>query len=143
MKKLFCLLMILLMFSVVYAESELTKEQRVELVKNNLDKIDLGKAPKALRFILGKPKINVEINGEVYGFKIAGNKITDFVEGGLEKPHYIVFISEDALDEIAAADDFAAKAEELYLTGKIKIEPQRTGAKIKFWFAKKMVKWFG
>jgi hypothetical protein len=142
MKKLIYLLAIVLVLvaaSVVYAEE---KDKKTEIIKNNLDKIDLGKAPGALRFLLGKPKINIEVKNidgttDIYGFKIAGNKIQEFVEGGLDKPHYIIKMPVEAIQEIAGAENSVAKIGELYNSGTIVIEPQSTGAKIKFWLAKK------
>ncbi|MBR9691317.1 hypothetical protein GOV06_00880 [Candidatus Woesearchaeota archaeon] len=141
-KNIICLLMVLFVVSTAFAQTagELSEEQRAQMIKYNLDDIDLEEAPKILKFILGKPKINIEVNGNVYGFKIAGNQIKDFVEGGLDNPHYKIFISENALSEITNAEDRSAKIEELYINGDIKIEPQRIGAKIKFWLAKRFIK---
>ncbi|MBW2996021.1 hypothetical protein KY332_01840 [Candidatus Woesearchaeota archaeon] len=110
------------------------------LIKENLDSIDLGKAPKALKWVLGKPKINIEVNGHVYGFKIAGNTIKEFTEGGLDNPHYKIFIAENVLRDIFDSEDPASAVGEAYKNGDIKVEPQRLGAKIKFWVAKKFMK---
>jgi hypothetical protein len=135
------MILILMLSCVVYAvESDFEMEEVGGLIKENLDNIDLGNAPKILKFVLGKPKINIEVNGYVYGFKIAGNSIKEFTEGGLEKPHYKIFVAEDVLRELVDSEDPAAAVGEAYKNGDIKIEPQRMGAKIKFWFAKKFMK---
>jgi hypothetical protein len=111
-----------------------------ELVRANLDKVDLSDAPRALRFVLGKPKVNIEVNGDVYGFKLAGNKVKDFVVGGIENPHYLIKIPPESIEKIVASEDPASTVGELYLAGEIVVEPQRLGAKIKFWIAKKFMK---
>ena len=141
MKKIICLLIILSLVNIAYAvESDFEMEEVGGLIKENLDNIDLGKLPKMLRFVLGKPKINVEVNGYVYGFKIAGNTIKEFTEGGLEKPHYKVFVAENILRELVDSEDPSSAVGEAYKNGDITIEPQRVGAKIKFWIAKKFMK---
>lgn len=132
------LLIFVVVTSLVYAQGN----ERAKLIKNNLDKINLEEAPGVLRFLLGKPKINIEVNGDVYGFKIAGNRVKDFVEGGLDKPHYIIRLSEESVNEIVNSEDIMGKIEELYLNGEIIVEPQRVGAKIKFWFFNKLKGWF-
>ena len=126
----------------VCREKREKQEKTSKQIRENLDKINLNEAPGVLRFILGKPKVNVEVNGAVYGFKIVGKRVKDFVEGGLDKPHYIIRLSEESVNEITESEDIMGKIEELYLNGEIVVEPQRVGAKIKFWFLEKFMGWF-
>ncbi len=136
MKKIICFLIILILASAVTAQGigQMNQAARSKLIQENLDEVNLEQLPKTLKFLLGKPKINIEVNGEVYGFKITGNKIEDFIEGGIKNPHYIIFIPEETLEEIVASDNIVGTVEAAYLDGKITIEPQSPGAKIKFWF---------
>ena len=148
MKKIICAIIVavILIGCIVYAQENSSapksQEQRAALIKQNLDKVNLSEVPGILRFILGKPKINIEVDGQVYGFKIAGEKIQDFVEGGLENPNYLIILPEEALDEIIASGDVIGKVTELYKEGVIVVKPQTIGAKIKFWFAKNLSGWF-
>lgn len=140
-------LLVVLMASFVFAQAGLTREEIEQQISANLDKIDLSQAPKALKFLLGKPKMNIVIANldgteSTYGFKIGGNKITDFKAGGLEKPHYIITISEESILEIAFAEDPGAKATELYLSEEIAVKPQTLGSKIKYWFVSKIMNRF-
>ena len=115
-------------------------------LKQNIENINLENLPGILRFVLGKNKINVEIDDEgeksVFGFKIAGNQVKDFTEGGLDNPHYIIKTSMDSVQEVLNSNDPLNTAGELYEQGDIVIEPQQVGAKIKFWFLGKLVDWF-
>ncbi|MBW2963641.1 hypothetical protein KY306_02615 [Candidatus Woesearchaeota archaeon] len=137
MKKIIYFLVILVLAAAVTAQGigQMTQAQRSQLIQENLDQVNLEDLPGALKFLLGKPKINIQVNGETYGFKITGNKIEDFIEGGLDKPHYIVYIPEEVLEEIVNSDNIVNTVETAYLEGKITIEPQTVGAKIKFWLA--------
>ena len=144
--KLFAgIVLTVLMASFAFADSHtLSREEIEQEIAANLDKIDLSQAPKALKFLLGKPKINIvlaNLDGteSTYGFKIGGNKITDFKVGGLDKPHYIIRISEETIVNIVESEDPAGMATESYKNGDIVIEPQRFGSKIKFWFASKFL----
>ncbi|MEE9525096.1 MAG: hypothetical protein V3V78_00635 [Candidatus Woesearchaeota archaeon] len=141
MKKIIFMILVLLCSFIVYAEEvDFELDEIGSLIKENIDSIDLSGAPKMLKWVLGKPKINVEINGYTYGFKITGNKIGEFTEGGLEKPHYIIKISETVLRDIANSEDPMSAVGEAYKNGDITVEPQKLGSKIKFWFAKKFMK---
>ncbi|MBW2997097.1 hypothetical protein KY349_02015 [Candidatus Woesearchaeota archaeon] len=144
MKKAIFFIIVLVLAYSVNAEDiwQMDQAERSETIKNNLDEVNLDQVPGMLKFLLGKPKINIEVNGEVYGFKIAGNRIKDFVEGGIKNPHYIIFIPEDVLNEVVNSDDIPGAVEDAYSSGRITIEPQMTGAKIKFWFAERLLDWF-
>ncbi|MBW3015784.1 hypothetical protein KY330_05145 [Candidatus Woesearchaeota archaeon] len=120
------------------------KELMTMLIKENLEKIDLSTAPKSLKFILGKPKVNIIIkeNGDfaVYGFEVTGERITGFAEGGIEKPNYEITVSKDALTKLINSKDPATTLEELYLDGKVTVEAKTFGSKIKLWIAKMFMK---
>jgi hypothetical protein len=133
MKLFLSILMFFLLSSLVIAA-------QTEDFEKILEDIDLSELPKVLKFLLGKPLMNVEITDteEVYGFKIRGNKITDFVEGGIEDPNYIIKLNNETLDIILYADNPMFIAGDLFTGEKIMIEPQKFGSKIKFtilnWF---------
>ena len=125
--------MVFLLSSLVFATQSDDFEQ-------TLKDIDLSQLPKVLKFLLGKPMMNVEVTdtNQTYGFKINGNKITDFVEGGIDSPNYIIKLDNSAINEILYADDPMNKAGDLFSENKIIIEPQTVGGKIKF----KILGWF-
>ncbi|MFC1691203.1 hypothetical protein ACFL0W_03395 [Nanoarchaeota archaeon] len=148
------LLLLITLCSIAYAQDtdnagkELSEMDLDKVIKQNLDNVDLENVPKVVRFILGKPKINIELklndgSTKTFGFKIAGNRIKDFQPGGLDKPHYIIEIKENSLKKIIASKDPAAKTGELYETGEIEIKPQKVGSKVKYFVANKFRKWFG
>jgi hypothetical protein len=140
-KVIVLLLVFVLISSFVHGQAGVPKE-----LKQNIENIDLENLPGILRFILGKNKINVEIDDDgeksVFGFKIAGNQVKDFEEGGLDNPHYIIKTSMDAVGEVLNSEDPLNTAGGLYESGDIVIEPQKVGSKIKFWFLEKLVGWF-
>ena len=135
------LTVVILLLAIPAGFAQLTEEEVTRTIRENLDKIDLSKAPGTLKFLLGKPRMNVELtlnSGKVltYGFRINKEKITDFAPGGVEKPAYIVKLNEATLNKLINADDVGGKAAELYETGEIIIEPVKIIAKIKFGLAK-------
>ena len=137
----------LAMVSFAYADEQDGNEDLEKQIRENLDNINLEDVPGTLKFLLGKPRINIEIKNndtskDIYGFRIAKSKIQDFKPGGLENPHYIIIIPKKSLDDIINAEDPMAKAEELYLSKDIIIEPQKFGAKIKYWFMNKLMGFF-
>ena len=127
------LLLILLLIPFAYANE-------AEDVEGILDKVDLSELPGTLKFLLGKPLINIEITDTetVYGFKIDGEIITDFVNKGVEKPNYLIKLDNSTLNELLYADDPMNKATDFYSEGDIVIEPKTFGSKIKF----KIASWF-
>ncbi|MFH1682243.1 MAG: NosD domain-containing protein [Candidatus Woesearchaeota archaeon] len=123
-------------------EAQITK-----ILKDNVGKVDLSEAPGFMRFFLGSPKVDVVIlmndrTNITYGFSLKGNKVMDFSKGGVDKPKYIIEMSEDTVREIGKAKDPLAKMTELYSKGEIKIKPQTFGSKFKFGIANKLMSWF-
>ena len=129
----------------VLFEGELTVEEappepdiRSERIQATLDRINLSDTPG--RFILGNPKINMEVLEQdgsisVYGFRIKGDKAGEYVEGGHEKPHYIATLTAETLDVILDAEEPEPVMGELHEAGEIELEPQTVGAKMRSWFA--------
>ena len=133
MKKILCFLMVFLLSSLVLATQS-------EDFEETLKDIDLSELPKVLKFLLGKPKMNVEVTdtNETYGFKVNKNKITDFIEGSIDSPNYLIKLDNSTLDQILYADNPLSLSGDLYSEGSIVIEPQTIGGKIKF----KIISWF-
>lgn len=146
------LLLIVLVASMVIAAQpanlddfkELRQEQKkiviAQLIKDNLNQVDLSELPGTLRFILGKPRINIVMKNKdgsefVYGFRIMKENIEEFKEGGLEKPNYLITIKEEHVFGIIGSDDYAGEIQQLYLDGDMTVEPQTFGSKVKFFFA--------
>lgn len=142
MKKLLALLISMIIMSSMACA--ITADE----IENNLDNVDLSKIPGSLKFILGKPYINLELADEnstasTYGFKLAKENIEEFKDGGYEKPSYLVKTSEEVFNEIFEADDETAKIQELYNNGRIEIIPQKFFARLKMGIAEKLLAWFG
>lgn len=127
---------------------DMSKEEINAYVKQNLDKVDLSQTPKALRFVLGKPKINIVVKmnkGEdyVFGFLIRDNKVQGFQENGLEKPNYTITTSEDVLVKIAKSEDQNKAATDAFNNGEITVKANKFFSKVKLGIAKKLFGWFG
>ena len=105
-------------------------------IKDNLDKIDLTQAPGIFKFLLGSPKVNLEVerengNESLFGFVVKDGMVKEFKPGGVEGPDYIVkthekHITKETLDNLP----------ELYASGEIQIIPQKFFGKIKFGIVK-------
>ncbi len=135
--KIFILVMILLCCPIASALEMSDAE-----IEEHLDDVDLSELPKVLKFILGKPRINIDVDGEVYGFVVAGNRVKDFVKGGLKDPNYVVYLSEEELEEIINSEDISTKLGEMYTKDLIKIEAKNYGGKVKYYLARKFTRWF-
>ncbi|RMF54975.1 hypothetical protein D6745_03505 [Candidatus Woesearchaeota archaeon] len=102
-----------------------------DTIKGNLNKIDLSQAPGIFRFLLGSPKVNLEVTREngsisVFGFVIKNSAVQEFKAGGVEKPDYIIKIHEKHMTEKALNT-----LPELYSSGEIQIVPKTFFSKIK------------
>jgi len=126
----------------------MTKEDINAYIKDNLDKVNLSQVPGVLRFVLGKPKINVVVKmnkGEdyVFGFLIRDNKVQGFQENGLDKPNYTITTSEDVLVKIANSEDQNKAATDAFNNGEITLKANKFFSKVKLGVAKRLFKWFG
>jgi uncharacterized protein YcgL (UPF0745 family) len=126
----------------------MTKEDINAYIKDNLDKVNLSQVPGVLRFVLGKPKINVVVKmnkGEdyVFGFLIRDNKVQGFQENGLDKPNYTITTSEDVLVKIANSEDQNKAATDAFNNGEITVKANKFFSKVKLGVAKRLFKWFG
>ncbi|MBT4540830.1 hypothetical protein HOC35_04925 [Candidatus Woesearchaeota archaeon] len=156
-KKLFCLIIILMLSTFVFADidisdiqdyQQMSKQEINQFIKQNLDEVDLSQAPGVLKFVLGKPKINTVIemnNDEIYtfGFLVADDEITDFIEEGHEEPNYTVTITENTLIWIANSEDPNQAATDAYKEGYIVVTAHSIVNKVKLGVVGKLFKWFG
>jgi len=114
------------------------------IIKSNLDKVDVSDMPGPMRFILGKPRVNIQIEGSdaLYGFYLQDDKPV-YVSGGLDDPHYLVEVSEKAIIEASKADDVSDKIGELFKQSEIKVTGRRLMSKVKLGVATMFMEWFG
>lgn len=159
MKKLFLLLVVIMLSSMIFVSAEIdlndisdyqqmSKEEINQFIKQNLDEFDLSQAPSVLKFVLGKPKINVIVemaNEDIYkfGFVVVDDKIADFVEEGHEQPNYSVIITENTLLWIANSENSQQAASDAYIDGYIVVTAHSFGSKVKLGVFGKLYKWFG
>jgi len=132
----FVVLAFLLISSVSYAFESISEEE----IRDIVQQVDLNSLPAVVKFILGKPKINIEVSDneitETYGFIIVNNEVVDFNVGGIENPNYLIKVNYDVMEDIVNADNPMVKVEEYYLSKDMVIEPQTLGSKILFGIAK-------
>jgi hypothetical protein len=127
-------LMTMLLAMITIAQEEKAQENTIESV---LSEIDLTNLPGSVKFILGKPNINVNVIDveskikQTYGFKIGENKIKEFKDEAIDNPNFIIALKEDVFDNVVNSVDPMKEIKELYANKDISIEAVTLGSKIK------------
>ena len=91
----------LLFINIGYAHGELDLEsldleELVTAYNGNLDEV-----PSFVKNIFGNEKINLYIDGELFiGLSGENGKITEYKEGGLDKPTMKVYTTADTIDQL-------------------------------------------
>ncbi|MDD1753234.1 MAG: hypothetical protein LUQ38_09130 [Methanotrichaceae archaeon] len=116
-------LVLLLLVSVSGAKIEFNNLQ--ELVESY--NVNIEKAPEVLKTLLGSEIFDFTIplnNGTIlrWGFETQNARIINSSQGGIENPTIVVYATEEAIDNVLAAQDPVAAYTKAEQDGQIKIE---------------------
>lgn len=146
MKKIYLGLMVLLLVSSVFAQTDLTKE-----LENNWKEIQGKELPGFVKTLFGNERINIKLTineGQeiVLGLVTEDGKFKQIKIGAVEKPTLNVYGTDKVINEIKDSDNPLAAFRKALDEEKIKYSAIGITKKIKFGvisFSLRVASWFG